>query len=166
MKRFFKSVLLFAIVLMIAFIWSNSLKTAPESQKQSDQTKEVVENVLTDNGQQALTPNDTWILDNIRKIAHFVEFAVLSGLIGLYILGFSGGNRQYYWMMTVTLLVAAVDETIQIFTGRGPSVWDVLLDCCGGVTGYLMIFIAVWMAKMIYFEISQKTGFSVIEINF
>ena len=45
--------------------------------------------------------------------------------------------------MTERLLAALTDETIQIFTGRGPQVQDVWLDFAGGAAG-LLVMLALW----------------------
>ena len=41
------------------------------------------------------------------------------------------------------MAAALTDETIQIFTGRGPQIQDVWLDFAGGFTG-LLVMLALW----------------------
>ena len=44
----------------------------------------------------------------------------------------------------VPFLAAAIDETIQIFTGRGAQIKDVLLDFTGALTGILFTALLIW----------------------
>ena len=37
--------------------------------------------------------------------------------------------------------VAAIDETIQIFTERGPAVKDVMIDICGYALGFMIVML-------------------------
>jgi VanZ family protein len=87
----------------------------------------------------------------IRKCGHFTGYGILS--IAWF---------RAFWMtwplatdrnrlriaahslaMLGTLLVAACDETHQLFlSNRSGSIWDVVIDCCGG----LMMQLIVWLA--------------------
>ena len=80
----------------------------------------------------------------VRKSAHFCEFGLLgSELMMLFWLRGgvslqSGCNAAFG-----ALLSAVTDETIQIYSGRGSQVQDVVLDFCGAVTGILFTSLVI-----------------------
>lgn len=151
--KLFKGLFIVAIVLVIVFIWSNSLKSIPESLEQSNNFKGFIESILTNNGRNPITEFDQWILDNLRKIAHFVEFFVLAMLGGAYAMLLSDDKKAKYLCLIGIVLIAAVDEIIQIFSSRGPSVVDVLIDCLGGAAGFGIMIVA---AIAVEYIVEQK----------
>jgi VanZ family protein len=73
----------------------------------------------------------------VRKLAHFVEYAVLAFWA---MRAFSGSSvkilhkYRYVCSFLLVALIAAVDETNQSFTSsRTGSIYDVLLDASGGL---------------------------------
>ena len=80
----------------------------------------------------------------VRKAAHFCEFGLLGcELMLLFGLG-SGVSLQSLSNAAFAALITAVtDETIQIFSGRGSQVQDVVLDFSGALTGILFISLAL-----------------------
>jgi VanZ family protein len=86
------------------------------------------------------TPEDILVVYHgyIRKSAHFAEYFALAFLAAR---AFSGSSvrilRKYWFIFALALiaLVATADETNQSFlASRTSSVYDVLLDCGGGLT--------------------------------
>ncbi len=81
----------------------------------------------------------------IRKVAHFLEFALLGFLSGWLMLHLNRRHKRIrMWMTWVfpavfCLINAAFDEIHQIFSERGPSVWDVCIDFSGALFGLLLI---------------------------
>ena len=58
------------------------------------------------------------------------------------------------WSLTAApffgcLLTASTDETIQVFTGRGNSVYDVMLDFSGSLTAMGIFFAVVLICKRV-----------------
>ncbi len=88
----------------------------------------------------------------IRKTAHFVEFASLGFLSALftYFL-FDSDHRYFRYRCVITamlcLFVASTDEMIQLFSGRGDQVKDVILDFSGAVTGILAVILGTCILK-------------------
>ena len=105
----------------------------------------------------------------VRKaFGHFLECTVLGGLLSTQVIlgsacgdgrggigdgredSSEGGSKdgigsRLAGAVLIGLIVAAIDETIQIFSpGRGASVSDVALDLCGVITG-MAVVIAVRM---------------------
>ena len=84
----------------------------------------------------------------IRKLAHFTEFFGL----GLELMLFM---RLEFLKIKPVLPVnawvfgtfcALIDETIQLFSGRGPAVQDVWLDSAGCLTGVLIMLAGIMLA--------------------
>ena len=82
----------------------------------------------------------------LRKLAHFIEFACLSWLICKTYASFGVSNRASNgYILFFCLLVAAVDEYIQLFSsGRTSMVRDVLLDFSGAFCMWLFYRICQW----------------------
>lgn len=152
MRKYLKVSLLISIIIMISFIWSNSLKSPNESVKQSGEVAKVIETIITHNGQKQLSGFGSWIIENVRKIAHFVEFFSLAVLITTYIALFYSEKKFNYSYVSLVIIVAIIDEIIQIFTNRGAMVIDVLIDSAGGLLG----FIFVVFIKCILYIIKNK----------
>jgi VanZ family protein len=91
-------------------------------------------------------PEETLILYHsyVRKLAHFVEYAVLAFWAVRAFTGSPGKILQRYWHVfsfLLVVLIAAIDETNQSFTAsRTGSIYDVLLDTSGGLT-MILIFL-------------------------
>ena len=78
------------------------------------------------------TPLSIFIIKYIRKIAHFLEF----GLLGAELTFFTAyctenKNKNRAYCALFGPVVATVDETIQIFSGRGSTFSDIILDSAG-----------------------------------
>lgn len=133
---------LFAILslLTVAFIWGNSLKSIPQSSAQSSAVADKVQGIV--DPQKKIDPPVFHIL--IRKLAHVTEFFVLGLFIGGFTvcLGYELGKRFISMPLLIVLLIAIGDEWIQVYTGRGSLVTDVLIDFAGALVGLLMAAIA------------------------
>jgi VanZ family protein len=76
----------------------------------------------------------------VRKLAHFSEYACMGILVYLVWCSWLKRGRFLYLLTVIwVFLSAAADEFHQYFVpGRYASVWDVLLDTCGGAFGLLV----------------------------
>ena len=75
----------------------------------------------------------------LRKLAHFGEFFLLGA--EMYLLAAECGRTGIAAAFGVLLrcnFCAFLDETIQIFSGRGPDIKDVWLDTFGSASGILI----------------------------
>lgn len=87
--------------------------------------------------------------NNVRKLAHFTEFAVLGLLAQLFFMVMGKFNvHTALHGLFFGLAFAVADETIQLYTdGRGASVWDVLIDFGGVLAGSVVIWgvaLVIW----------------------
>ncbi len=128
-----KKLLNVAIALNLALIWGNSLMTASASSNLSGGLLgflgAFLPFLLTELGHSLL-----------RKAAHFSEFALLGTLMSARQRLHSGRVRSA--ILGLGLMVACVDETLQIFTpGRASSLLDVWIDFGGFCLGFVIIFV-------------------------
>lgn len=138
----FKLALILAIIATLLFIFINSFLPADVSSEESDTVSGWLEAVFPSS-----TTFGRFILDNVRKIAHFVEYGVLGAELTLYVLLFERDKRRgLVKAALLSFFTAFVDETIQIFSGRGPMISDVWLDFLGALS-------AIGLCLLIYFLI-------------
>lgn len=127
MRRF---VWLLLLIVFVAFIFYNSSMPAAESHRAS----ELVGSILTGMGKWFGIDVPQQNLDyNIRKLAHFLEFAILGVILcNVYAaLGVSHRTATGY-ILFLGLAAAVSDEYIQLHApGRSALVTDVILDFSG-----------------------------------
>ena len=154
MKEFFKSFLgekrkkwLFALIMTAAaLIWINSMLPVSESSAESGWfTEHIIDPIL---GIFGLSAKNGFV----RKLAHVTEYAVLSLLMAGI---FDGKLRS----VRVCFFIAFIDETIQIFSKRGPKIQDVWIDMIGVAAGYLLIKLIEFLKrKRAKNALSDNTG--------
>ena len=133
------------VILWIAFIFSNSAKSATVSDGHSSKVVEfIVENVLQEQSEEIGTEGMQFINHIVRKCAHFVEFAILSFLICFSFLFWNiKKNIARLLPAVISFFIACCDECIQYFVpGRACRLTDVLIDTSGAVSA-LLIFLFV-----------------------
>lgn len=121
------------LVLILVFIWGNSLMPGNVSQAISNWVQNLFMDTTPDaNG----NPSGNGIL---RKFAHFTEFAAL-GMTLAWLFGML--QKKKYVPFLWGSSAACIDETIQAFVPeRAPGVKDVLIDSCGVLTGMLLLYL-------------------------
>lgn len=126
------------IALTLLFIWGNSMQSGAASGAMSGSVRAWLESLLR-------MPVDEFLL---RKAAHFSEYALLGAELSLLLNLLSdrygaplARGRNLLDFPALGFLAAAIDETIQIFTGRGSSLLDVWLDTAGCLTGFFLVFL-------------------------
>ena len=126
------------LTLNVLFIWGNSLLPGTISGAISHFVRDILAFLLPGGSAEPDTGHGL-----VRKLAHFTEFACLGGL--LYWL-FAMLKKIPWLALPCGILVAAVDETIQMFVpDRGPSIWDVAIDSSGVALGMILLFIGYYM---------------------
>jgi VanZ family protein len=122
--RLFLTLLLIATV---CFIWSNSMVSREGSASLSRRITAWLNGI-------GIPVTDHFV----RKSAHFCEFGLLGSELMLLFWLRNGLHFQSCCNAAFCALLSAVtDETIQIFSGRGSQVQDVVLDFAGALTGIL-----------------------------
>ncbi len=125
-------------LLTVAFIWMQSMLPKATSSKESDSLLLFL-SPLFDRlfGVGKITSK------TIRKMAHFIEFAI-SGCAWGRVKALDGAFAapSQLWRGTLLIwMIAFMDETIQLFSGRGAMIADVWLDTAGGFTGLLLVWL-------------------------
>lgn len=131
-------IVLFCIIL--CFIWGNSML----SREVSGAISHFIADIF--GGEQGATDEGHYLL---RKAAHFCEFASLGAVF--YLLAKEVVEHRGFRLTLCALVgisVPLIDETIQIFSGRGAALSDVWLDISGYVFGSVICaLIAFAVAK-------------------
>ena len=115
--------LIIVAVLIIGFIWVQSM--IPES-KSAYESLWFTEHLINPLFHKIGIMADK---DMVRKVAHVFEFFLLSILVTVSWKG--RVIRSFYTGFTSAFL----DETVQVFTGRGALVTDIWIDLIGVVLG-------------------------------
>ena len=133
--------LLLLMVATVSFTFYQSALPKSESAQTSESVKEeIIEPILP-----STTPVGSYVQNNIRKIAHFVEFAALGAEVALYVALFMKRKIFIGASFFLGMLVALGDETIQIFSDRGSSVSDVWLDVAGFASAAIVVYLVSFM---------------------
>ncbi len=143
------------IILNMVMIFSFSAEDVSESGNRSEGVTQTIVSVVVDDYNQLSAEEQKVKVDEyhpfIRKLAHFSEFALLGFLCGSFLFSLGKGKYWLCWICpaALCLLTAILDETYQIFTGRGPAVTDVLIDFGGSLAGLCLIYVIMYVAKKI-----------------
>ena len=129
-----KKVLILLLVLLLAFIWGHSCMPSDASEDESSTVLELLRPLLS-----LIVGAENVTLHLVRKLAHFTEFFCLGCVLAL-LLPFRG--KAQLLAGGLALLTGFIDETIQIFSGRGSAVSDVWLDFSGAAAAILILALA------------------------
>ncbi len=139
---------LFTLCLLCSvwFVFQNSLEIAQVSGARSEQVREVLNKAA---GLMGLGP---FSLHTVRKLAHFTEFALVGFWFMLCLRVYTRHFVKHVsWPLFVGLLVAVLDETVQLYVpGRSSSVRDVLIDFGGVVCGLFAALLILMFCRMCY----------------
>ena len=143
LKRRRAALILMALsICTIAFIWSNSLQNPDESIRRSDVAEKVIRPIVL------ALPVKQWHSEDMvtfitRKLGHFTEYFLLGVELMLLALLLRPALRlRFIWLLLFAGAIAAMDETLQLTSGRGAAVSDVLLDAFGALAGLMMTALA------------------------
>ena len=143
--------LIVTIVCTLAFIFTQSMLSQETSSAESDAVGDIVAEIIPPE-----TPPGEYVQNNLRKIGHFVEFAILGAEVALYAIFFLKRYLYVVYALVLSPIVALLDETIQIFSGRGPMIVDVWIDVWGFSSSFVVIYVIYFAAKAILKERKQK----------
>ena len=128
-------VLLIVGIAINALIWVNSLLPGYLSSSQSG----LIVNLIYPIFENFISLNTFSVI--IRKLAHFTQFMILAIVFVNY---YKSINKNKFYLITLIhgLMVAIIDESIQLFVpGRSGLITDVLIDFSGVITGLLIVYI-------------------------
>ena len=134
LKKHWKYISLALLLAFTIIIFSFSCDSAAESSEKSGFFTGILQSACD------FLNLDVEVVESvIRKTAHVIEFALLGSLAILTSRAFGYGASP---AMLYSLLVATIDETIQIYSPeRFSSTEDVLLDFAGALFGMLAVFL-------------------------
>lgn len=159
---FYSRIILIALIICtLCFTFYQSMLPPEQSSEVSDSVSDAIEPIIPSD-----TPTGSYVHTNLRKIAHFVEFAALGLEVALFVIlflptwGASVRSRLTFILHSylVAPITALLDETIQIFTNRGSSVSDVWLDTAGFVSFATLVYL-IYLA--VVFIRRRRTGVSI-----
>ena len=141
--------LIAAMLLTLAFIFSNSLRGPEASMEQSNEVGGFISVIF---------PPDTalggFIDTYTRKIAHFTEYGVLGLEVAVFVTVYLHKRCQIAAMtLPGAMCIAVIDETLQYFSGRGPAISDVWIDL-GGFASFSVVTYAI--AALVIYAASKR----------
>ena len=134
-KNILRLLVILLIISTLAFIFTQSMLPPEKSSEQSSAVGEIIEVIIPPE-----TPVGGYVQANIRKIAHFVEFAALGAEVAVFVILFLKKRNFVFLSFGFGILIALLDETIQIFSKRGPEITDVWLDFCGFASFAVIVY--------------------------
>ncbi len=127
---------------LLAFIWGNSLMPEDASSELSGWFGELICKILPIFSPE--NPTGSYLL---RKCAHFCEFAAL-GAVLCWGWAMLLQKQVFLYSLACGILVAAIDETIQLFVpGRYGCIQDVALDSSGVLTGAACVLLLILITR-------------------
>ncbi len=153
----YKVVTIVLLVLWIGFIWGHSLTSVPKSLEQSSGFTEKISAISMEAGITESGFNDKYV----RKVAHFLEFGFLGGLIVLAGWGYEllskmrkpFGIMWGCWYLAIGGIVALVDELLQL-TVEGRSCE--FRDWCIDMAGVLIAIAGMALFKLLISKIAKS----------
>ena len=126
MKKKYVKKLIYCIylLLLLSFIFGNSIASREDSANQSGAIVESINQILQ-------KVNSPFLIKDIviRKLAHFTEFFILgASFFGYWVLDKKVSRINSFYSVFASCIVAMTDETIQYFSNRGSMMLDVWLD--------------------------------------
>jgi VanZ family protein len=131
------------IIFNLIFIFTQSSLPSEVAGEEAGTVTDIVVEILPDD-----SPAEDYAENNMDKIAHFTEYASLGFFVSLFICFF---GLQPQMLAPFSLLFAEVmafiDETIQIFSGRNPDIKDMWSDILGFLTLSIITYLAFFLVK-------------------
>lgn len=128
------------IAVTVGFIWINSAMPGTESGQFSGMVRDFLQKIFDFTKFPPAIAE--FILQNIRKVAHVTEYAVIGLELGFFWIGLKKGFQGFWNAFSSVLTIAVLDETIQLLAlSRGPQITDVLLDTASGTIAILIVYL-------------------------
>lgn len=124
------------LILTVLLIFTQSLMPPHVSSSESGFITQLLYPILA-----RILPSGVDMEHFVRKAGHFSEYFLLGLQLGLFRLSppkpGSFRLQGFLCLGGMVWMMAFLDETLQIFSGRGPMIQDVWLDLAGGLTGLM-----------------------------
>lgn len=149
-------------LVVMGFIFSNSLQSGASSSAQSSAVTDAVQDVagvIAPDSEIANATGEAYdkLHADIRTLAHFAEFALLGALLCWTYRAYTDKKKFLYAPASIIVLVPIIDEFLQTFSqARGAEWKDVLMDTCGGVSGFVLAALTLVLGVHIYRKRLQK----------
>ena len=141
MIKKYGKIFLFSLLslLVISFIFGNSVKPSAKTNSESKQIVKVLTPITKAETDAAIDE----INKIVRKSAHAIEFATLGVFLALLAESMREitKRRHICFPLFIALLVGVTDEFIQKYFGRTSKVSDVFIDFSGAIIGIFIVFI-------------------------
>ncbi len=148
--KYIKVLLTVLIILTVSFIFSQSMLPPEKSSAESDKVGDIVADIIPPE-----TETGGFVQRNLRKLAHFVEFFALGAEVSLLVIAVLRSWKYAVLSLPSSALVALLDETIQIFSNRGPAVTDVWIDVLGFSAASVIIYTVYLAVSLILRKIKN-----------
>lgn len=136
------------MALTVASFFIHSLMPPEVSREEIDGAAGVVGSVIPES-----SGTGSFIISNLSAIAHLFEYGLLGAQCALYVFIFVGKRRAATLLsFGLVHMIALLDETLQIFSGRVSDVADIWLD----IIGYALAFAAVTAVALLIRGIKNK----------
>jgi VanZ family protein len=136
-------------MVMLGFIFSNSLKTGEESSQQSSAMVEVVQEVAAVIAPHSAIATATGaaydqLHELVRAFAHFAEFALFGALLFWCVASYTWKKEGLLFALAGVFVVPVIDENLQRFAAnREAELCDVVVDIVGGISGALFAIVVL-----------------------
>lgn len=151
-KRFFALILVLVIAATVAFIFYNSSLPPEKSSEQSGAIGGVLAEIIPPE-----TELGGFLQKYLRKIAHFTEYGLLGIELALMCVFFIKHKIAFaLGSLFFAGTVALVDETVQIFSERGPTVSDIWIDIGGFLFFSALAYLVLALIKFVAFIIRRR----------
>lgn len=130
------------------------MANSQESHAQSDRFVDLLRPIIDPHGKMTYEQ----VSSIVRKAAHFAEFAALGSEIAVlcFALSFGFKLRDAIYAAAGALLIANIDEYLQIYSARGSSVSDVFIDLGGAITGIAVGYGVALLCRYIRKKIAER----------
>ena len=134
----------FFTVLIITFIFWQSMKPASESSVSSGRVVTLLNNIFS-----TLGMGEPFTQNFVRTCAHFTEFGILGlSLCFMFNTYIEKMKTTFVFSLITSVLVAIFDECIQLFSyGRTFQLKDIIIDTSGALIFIMLTSLLLYKAK-------------------
>jgi len=144
-----KRIIISLLIVTLCFIWINSMMPSQLSNEFSNSIVKLLGGTVTHSKEEAKQATTMLNSENVRKLAHFLEYAILGCVTMTLKLKH---HRRLSDILLLGLGIAVIDETIQLFDGRTSSIKDIWID----MAGFLSAILIVWVVNKMIHWIKKK----------